>query len=161
MYDQDSKTLKLKRTDTHPFTTKFLDTTPTISPCRTSIKLIYNITNPNTHTTNTQEIGRFADPKSHSHITTKPPAFTCICVRMHDLTTHTIDMLTPLAHLITEARTLCYHNNTIISFLTRAHQICPSPIFIAAIKLVKITHQHTPTQYTRKPKPYRPQRLTP
>jgi hypothetical protein len=149
MYDQKTKTLFLKRTNSpSDLTTKFLDTNPTIHPSRKSIKLVYHTVNKSFPLTLNQEIGRFYDPHANTHFSTKISPFTCICVRMHDLTSHQHDMIPPLLSLCAEATYLNYHPNSIISFLTKAHQIRPSPIFPITISLLNFLHQNPPIPTT-------------
>ena len=122
MYDQDSKTITIKREDKDPFLHKFLDADIHIAPDRSSIKLIWHNKNADFITKQLQNVGRFCHVSAPVPLQQKITTISGTFIRIYDFTTFPNDMHLPIIQLFFELRSLHYSFNVFQSALHKANR---------------------------------------
>ena len=136
MYDQESRTITIKREDTDPFLHKFLDADIHIAQDRSSIKLIWHNKNANFITERRQNVGRFCHVTAPVPLQQKITTISGTFIRIHDFTSYPDDMLLPITQLFFELRSLHYSFHVFQSALHKANRTRRSAVWNRAATFI-------------------------
>ena len=127
--NQPSKLLKIVQT----FDNKFLDSDYIISPCKSSIKLVYHNKNKDVGFDFFQDIGRFQSFQDPGPLLLKLNAVLAVLVRIYDATSLESDLPPIVQQLILELSLLDYPKSFFTQAFIMANRARPSPFWVSLL----------------------------